>query len=471
MITRKLLVSTLMLAGVLLSACASPAPTSTPASKEPAAVQAPNTPAPSLAPIPSLTPTTVMPTVAPSPQATAVPRTPTSVPTVAIDSNRPNDATQARLRVSECVYDQPLPDMDVYINGKIPVTAGVPLAHLPTSSVSRYEYLAPGTVSVAVVPTGMGLDTPTPLLAPLDVSLEAGHRYTVVVMGEADGTMRQGLVIDETEAYQKAGASPDSAGHITVNNVLNSTGISFLLDGVGENDVPYGGYAASVQPAIFKEFNIGENVNGKVIKTRSGGWWTWPDTGSKWTWPGADSFDCFHGWYNGPTNRSQWSTTSARTSGLNAIEFLQGFSDQHGKNSDVPSFDTFLAAVKTAGLTDLLTSGGPHLVFAPTDQAFASLPKDRLDALMADPKALGDFLRAYIVEGYYPPYTLGGDVDGDDFDPDGRVINLLGKELVLSSTNGSLSINRSIMEDVGNSMVANGGRVFLVQNLMKPPSN
>jgi hypothetical protein len=159
-----------------------------------------------------------MPTVAPSPQATAVPATPTSVPTLAIDPNRPNDLTQARLRVSECVYDQPLPDMDVYINGKIPVTAGVPLAHLSTSYVSRYEYLAPGTVSVAVVPTGMGLDTPTPLLAPLDVSLEAGHRYTVVVMGEADGTMRQGLVIDETEAYQKAGASPDSAGHITVNN-------------------------------------------------------------------------------------------------------------------------------------------------------------------------------------------------------------------------------------------------------------
>jgi uncharacterized surface protein with fasciclin (FAS1) repeats len=53
-----------------------------------------------------------------------------------------------------------------------------------------------------------------------------------------------------------------------------------------------------------------------------------------------------------------------------------------------------------AGLTDLLTSGGPHLALAPTDKAFASLPKDQLEALMANPKALGDFLCAYIVEGY-----------------------------------------------------------------------
>ncbi|MBP1704204.1 MAG: hypothetical protein H6Q38_3311, partial [Chloroflexi bacterium] len=345
-------------AAMILAACAAPTPI--PATEQPTAIQAPTqaplqptaTQAPTQAP--SATPSPIPATSTQPPQATAVPATPTSVPTVAIDPNRPNDLTEARLRVSECVYDQPLPDMDIYINGKVPVVAGVPLAHFPTSYVSRYEYLAPGTVSVAVVPTGMSLDTPTPLLAPLDVTLEAGHRYTVVVMGEADGTLRQGLLIDETEAYQKAGASPVSAGHITVNNVRNSAGISFLLDDVGEKDVPYGGYAASVQPAIFKEFNIG--VNGKVIKNGSGGW----------TWPGADSFDCFHGWYVGPTNRSQWSTTSARTSGLNMIEFLQGFSDQHGKNSDVPSFDTFLAAVKIAGLTDLLTSGGPHLVFAPT---------------------------------------------------------------------------------------------------------
>ena len=67
---------------------------------------------------------------------------------------------------------------------------------------------------MAVVPTGMGIDTP--FLAPLDVTLEAGHRYTVVYLGDMDDPSHKTLVIDETEAYEKAGASPNSNGHITV---------------------------------------------------------------------------------------------------------------------------------------------------------------------------------------------------------------------------------------------------------------
>ncbi len=132
-------------------------------------------------PIPSITPTTIKPTVPPPPQATdtaipatstqppqatAVPATPTSVPTVAVDPDRPNDLTEARLRVSQCVWGSQAKKgtdglaTDVYINGKVPVTAGVPLTNLPPGAVSHYEYLAPGTVNVAVVPTGMGIDTP-----------------------------------------------------------------------------------------------------------------------------------------------------------------------------------------------------------------------------------------------------------------------------------------------------------------------
>ena len=186
-------------AAMILTACAAPTPVATQVS--PATQVASSQPRPRRAGRPSHRhprrrgnpdpATSTQP-----PKATAVPATPTSVPTVTIDPDRPNDLTEARLRVSECVWIAMvrLPDMDIYINGKMPVVAGVPLTHFANlENVSRYEYLAPGTVSVAVVPTGMGIDTPTPLLAPLDVTLEAGHRYTVVVMGEADETMRQGV--------------------------------------------------------------------------------------------------------------------------------------------------------------------------------------------------------------------------------------------------------------------------------------
>ena len=41
-------------------------------------------------------------------------------------------------------------------------------------------------------------------------------------------------------------------------------------------------------------------------------------------------------------------------------------------------FKTLVAAINAAGLTDALKTGGPFTVFAPTDEAFAALPKGTL---------------------------------------------------------------------------------------------
>jgi uncharacterized surface protein with fasciclin (FAS1) repeats len=46
------------------------------------------------------------------------------------------------------------------------------------------------------------------------------------------------------------------------------------------------------------------------------------------------------------------------------------------------SFKTLVAAVKAAGLTEALMSDGPFTVFAPTDEAFAALPKGVVEALL-----------------------------------------------------------------------------------------
>lgn len=48
-------------------------------------------------------------------------------------------------------------------------------------------------------------------------------------------------------------------------------------------------------------------------------------------------------------------------------------------------FETFLKAVKAAGLTDALEAAGPLTVFVPTDEAFTKLPAGTLDNLL-DPK-------------------------------------------------------------------------------------
>ena len=122
------------------------------------------------------------------------------------DSTVYNDATQARLRVSQCVYGEP--EMDIYLNGQIPVDADIELA-ARQGDVTRYEYLAPGRHSLAVVPSGQ--DMSQALIGPLDVTLAAGHRYTVVALGQKDEPSHPALVIDETAAPRLSGPGPSTS--------------------------------------------------------------------------------------------------------------------------------------------------------------------------------------------------------------------------------------------------------------------
>ena len=48
------------------------------------------------------------------------------------------------------------------------------------------------------------------------------------------------------------------------------------------------------------------------------------------------------------------------------------------------NFKTLATALQAAGLIDTLKGKGPFTVFAPTDAAFAKIPKADLDALLAD---------------------------------------------------------------------------------------
>merc|ERR1712119_63797 len=62
-------------------------------------------------------------------------------------------------------------------------------------------------------------------------------------------------------------------------------------------------------------------------------------------------------------------------------------------------FSTLLAAVGAAELADTLATGGPFTVFAPTNDAFAKIPKDALDGLLADKEALTKVLLRHVVPG------------------------------------------------------------------------
>ena len=63
------------------------------------------------------------------------------------------------------------------------------------------------------------------------------------------------------------------------------------------------------------------------------------------------------------------------------------------------SFNTLVTAVKAAGLAETLQGPGPFTVFAPTDAAFAKLPKGTVEALLADKEKLASILTFHVVSG------------------------------------------------------------------------
>jgi len=63
------------------------------------------------------------------------------------------------------------------------------------------------------------------------------------------------------------------------------------------------------------------------------------------------------------------------------------------------SFNSLATALTSAGLVETLKGAGPFTVFAPTDEAFAALPTETVDALLADPEALANVLTYHVLSG------------------------------------------------------------------------
>ena len=81
----------------------------------------------------------------------------------------------------------------------------------------------------------------------------------------------------------------------------------------------------------------------------------------------------------------------AATGEQNIVEMAQG-------NADV---STLVSAVTAAGLGETLSGPGPFTVFAPTNAAFAKVPKEALGDLMqpANKAKLADVLKYHVVSG------------------------------------------------------------------------
>ncbi len=89
-------------------------------------------------------------------------------------------------------------------------------------------------------------------------------------------------------------------------------------------------------------------------------------------------------------------------------------------------FKTLATSLQAAGLVDTLKGKGPFTVFAPTDAAFAKVPKADLDALLKDKAKLTAVLTYHVVPGK----VMAKDVKA------GKVKTVQGGELTIATTGG-----------------------------------
>ena len=118
-------------------------------------------------------------------------------------------------------------------------------------------------------------------------------------------------------------------------------------------------------------------------------------------------------------------------------------------------FKTLAAALEKAGLIDTLKGKGPFTVFAPTDAAFAKVPKKDLDALLADKSKLASVLTYHVVPGS----VMAKDVKA------GKVKTVQGSDLTLS-TSGGVKVDGANV--VKTDIVADNGVIHVIDSVVLP---
>jgi uncharacterized surface protein with fasciclin (FAS1) repeats len=123
---------------------------------------------------------------------------------------------------------------------------------------------------------------------------------------------------------------------------------------------------------------------------------------------------------------------------------------------DAGNFKTLVTALKAADLVDTLKGPGPFTVFAPTDEAFAKIPKAKLDALLKDKAQLTKVLTYHVVVGK---------VMAMDVKP-GKVKTLEGESVMITDKNGMLKVNNAKI--LKTDIVADNGVIHAIDTVLMP---
>ena len=121
-------------------------------------------------------------------------------------------------------------------------------------------------------------------------------------------------------------------------------------------------------------------------------------------------------------------------------------------------FSTLVAAVKAAGLVETLQCHGPFTVFAPTDEAFAKLPKGTVEDLLkpVNKAKLAGILTYHVVPGK----VMAADVKTMK----AKTVN--GQELDIHLSDGKVTVNKAKVTKTD--IAASNGVIHVIDTVVMP---
>ena len=120
-------------------------------------------------------------------------------------------------------------------------------------------------------------------------------------------------------------------------------------------------------------------------------------------------------------------------------------------------FSTLVAAVTEADLVETLQGEGPFTVFAPTNEAFAKIPADQLDAILADTAQLTSILTYHVV----PAKVLAADLQ-----PEQMVKTVQGQDVDIKVAASGATINGCAI--VKTDVMASNGVIHAIDCVLTP---
>jgi uncharacterized surface protein with fasciclin (FAS1) repeats len=124
-----------------------------------------------------------------------------------------------------------------------------------------------------------------------------------------------------------------------------------------------------------------------------------------------------------------------------------------------PDFSTLVTAVTEADLVETLQGDGPFTVFAPTNDAFAKIPADQLQAILADKAQLTDILTYHVI----PSQVMAADLQ-----PEQSVATVEGQNVDIKVANGVATINGCTI--VKTDVAASNGVIHVIDCVLLPPA-